>query len=198
MIDFFEEIDRGIVSTINGWNSPFIDEFMWIVSAKLTWFPVYFLLAFLAYKKMTWKEFGFFMLGVLVAVSLADLTSVHLFKNTFLRYRPSHHALLSDILHYYEIKPGEFYKGGQYGFVSSHAANFFAIIGFTILTLRPLYSRYLSITLLALGVLVCYSRIYLGVHYLSDVLVGALVGLLLAYLSYRYIYRTLTDKYVRS
>ena len=129
MNNFLEEIDRQIVTLINSWNTPLLDEIMWIVSAKLTWIPLYLFLLFLAYRKLDRKTFFLFIGFVCAAVVLADLVSVHAFKNVFLRFRPSHNLILTNKLHYYEMASGEFYKGGKYGFVSSHAANFLAIAG---------------------------------------------------------------------
>lgn len=188
MIEYLEELDRSIVLAINGWHTPFFDQLMWWISAKITWLPLYLLLLYLGFKNLDRKQFIFFVASVLVAVAAADLISVHLFKNVFLRYRPSHHALLTEKLHFYEIHPGEFYKGGQYGFVSSHASNFFALAVTVGLILKKYYTKLLWI-LIAIGILVCFSRIYLGVHYLSDVLVGAMIGSVMAFVSYTFIFK---------
>jgi undecaprenyl-diphosphatase len=187
MIEFLEEIDRSIVLTINGWNTPFLDELMWWISARITWIPLYLILLFLAYKKLS-RNHLFLFVGLLgLTIALTDLTSVHLFKNVFLRYRPSHNLLLTNQLHFYLIKPGEYYKGGEYGFISSHAANFFAIITLTYLVLRKAYPK-LIYPLFFIGIVIAYSRIYLGVHYLSDVFVGALIGSIIAFGIYRFLY----------
>lgn len=193
MIEFLEEIDRSIVVAINGWNSPFMDEVMWWISARITWIPLYLLLLFIAYKSLSRNQLFLFLGLVGLTIALTDLTSVHLFKNVFLRYRPSHNLLLTDHLHYYLIKPGEYYKGGEYGFISSHAANFFAIITFVSLVLKGRYPK-LVYPLMFIGILIAYSRIYLGVHYLSDVFVGGLVGSAIAFLVYRFIYLRYSEK----
>lgn len=193
MIEFLEEIDRSIVVAINGWNSPFMDEVMWWISARITWIPLYLLLLFIAYKSLSRNQLFLFLGLIGLTIALTDLTSVHLFKNVFLRYRPSHNLLLTDHLHYYLIKRGEYYKGGEYGFVSSHAANFFAIITFVSLVLKARYPK-LVYPLLFIGILIAYSRIYLGVHYLSDVFVGGLVGSAIAFLVYRFIYLRYLEK----
>jgi len=193
MIEFLEEIDRSIVLTINSWNSPFMDELMWWISARITWIPLYVILLYLAYKTLTRNQLFLFLGLIGLTIALTDLTSVHLFKNVFLRYRPSHNLLLTEKLHYYLIKPGEYYKGGDYGFVSSHAANIFAIITFSYLVLRKGYPK-LIFPLLFIGMLIAYSRIYLGVHYLSDVFVGGLVGSVIAFLVYRFIYLRYSEK----
>jgi len=128
MIEFLEEIDRSIVLAVNSWNTPILDEIMWWISARITWVPLYIFLLYLAFRffdKITFIKFIFF---VVAAVVISDLVSVHLFKNLFLRYRPSHHVHLMKQLHFYQIKPGEYYRGGTYGFVSSHAANFFTVM----------------------------------------------------------------------
>lgn len=192
-IDYLESIDRAIVEAVNGWNSPFLDEFMWIVSGKLTWIPFYLLLVFLYIRKTNILRGGVFLVCAIVAVALADQISVKLFKEVFERYRPSHHALLTDKLHFYMFENGEFYKGGQFGFVSSHAANFFAVVAFAFFALKQYYNR-IFIPLFLCAALVGFSRIYLGVHYLSDVFVGGLLGIILAWIVYRFLFIVIIRK----
>ncbi len=193
MIDFLEEIDRTIVVAVNGWNSPFWDEFMWIISGKLTWIPFYVFILFLFYRKEGWKKSLFFLLGVVLAVAIADLSSVHLFKEVFLRYRPSHNALIEDVMHYHQFEDGNLYQGGMYGFVSSHAANFLAVCTFSYFALRKHYPKLIYLFLFVVFI-VCYSRLYLGVHYLSDVFVGSIVGVIAALISYNYVFLPLSRR----
>jgi undecaprenyl-diphosphatase len=175
MIDYFEKIDQKIVLFLNGLHSPFLDEVMWAISARLTWIPLYLLLIYVAFKSFERKTFWYFIVFAILGVVIADQCSVHLFKNTFERYRPSHHTELTNLLHFYELKPGEYYKGGQFGFISSHAANFFVLAVFVGKVLKTNYPKLIWI-LISIGVLISLSRVYLGVHYLSDVTVGALLG----------------------
>ncbi len=194
MIDWLESIDRSIVLTVNSWHTPFLDEFFWFISARWPWIPLYLFLLFLC-----WKQFGtrktLVFVGIVIAtIALVDLTSVYFFKEAFQRYRPSHHAWLTNRLHFYLLKesefrdgkfyPSEYYKGGSYGFISSHATNFFAISTLIGFSLKQYYPKLLWI-LFAISILVCFSRLYLGVHYLSDLIGGALWGGSLAYVSYR-------------
>jgi undecaprenyl-diphosphatase len=187
MIDTLESIDRALVLAVNSWNTPWLDEVMWWISARITWIPLYLLLLFLGLKYLPRNAFAFFVLSVLSSVILADLISVYAFKELFLRYRPSHNTLLTNRLHLYELKPGEFYKGGMYGFVSSHAANFFALatVSGKVFQVRFPKMRYF---LFAAALLICFSRLYLGVHYVSDLLAGGLLGICTGYLCYRLIY----------
>ncbi len=186
MIEWFESIDRAIVLAVNGCHTPWLDVFMWTVSGKIIWIPFYLFLAYLCYRKTNWKYTGLFVLLAIVAVGLSDFTSSQLIKDTVMRYRPSHHGLLTHRLHFYQLPDGEFYKGGQYGFVSSHAANFFAICTFAYLALKPYYNR--MWLLFGVAILVSFSRLYLGVHYLSDLIGGVVLGTLFAWLVYRFVF----------
>jgi undecaprenyl-diphosphatase len=186
MIEWLESLDRSIVLTVNSWNSPFLDELMWFVSAKATWIPFYLFLVVIFYRKTNWRHTLFFVLAGIVAVGLSDFTSSQLIKDTVMRYRPSHHSLLTNQLHFYTFDDGNVYKGGQYGFVSSHAANFFAICTFAFFALRAYYER--VHWLFAIAVLVSFSRLYLGVHYLSDLVGGAMLGVLFAWIVYRFLF----------
>jgi len=184
MIEWLESIDREIVLAVNGMHSPFLDQLMWLISGRLTWIPLYLYLFFIVLKKIGSKKAVIFLLFVLLSVAFSDLISVHLFKNIFLRYRPSHNLLIMDQLHFYQEAPGKFYTGGEYGFISSHAANIFAIIT-SVSLLFGEKKKKLKFILIAIGLIICLSRIYLGVHYFSDVLVGALVGSLVAFLLFQ-------------
>jgi undecaprenyl-diphosphatase len=180
LMNKLESIDRAIVLFVNGLHTPLLDEIMWFLSGRLSLLPLYLLLLVLLKFQNTWKNTAIILVGLIVAIFLADQISVHLFKNGFERYRPSHNEELKHLLHFYEVKPGEFYQGGKYGFVSSHAANFFALISF----IFPFYKEkknWILAGLILVGILVAISRIYLGVHYFSDVFFGALLGILIGF-----------------
>lgn len=183
MIDFLEGIDRSIVVGVNALHSPFLDEIMWWLSAKITWIPFYVFCIWLFLKRFSFRQASLIVGVILVAVALSDLVSVYAFKNVFQRYRPSHNLILTNKLHYYAFKNGEYYKGGEYGFISSHAANFAVIltISYKLLSDTMSWYRWLVVSVLFL---VCFSRIYLGVHYLSDVTVGVIVGAIIGRLFY--------------
>lgn len=183
-METLEAIDRAIVLAINGWHSSFFDTFFWVVSAKLTWIPLYILCLYLAYKQYGKRVF-FFLGLVVLTIAVADTSSVMLFKEMVQRYRPSHNLILKDVLHLHKQADGTYYAGGQYGFVSAHATNFFALVVVIGLGLKPTQPN-LWKYLFAIAIMVAYSRIYLGVHYLSDVVVGGLWGAFIAGLTYRF------------
>jgi undecaprenyl-diphosphatase len=185
MIEWLEGIDRDIVLWINAWHSPWLDELMWIISGRILWIPVYIGLFFLAFKEFGIRKALWFVAIAGVTVIVADLISVHLIKDVVQRYRPSHNLLLVDRLHFYEIRTGEYYQGGKFGFVSSHATNFFALAVFIGNALKHRYN-WLFPVLLAMAILICISRMYLGAHYASDLIGGAILGSTMAWISWRY------------
>ena len=103
MIEYLESIDIAIVQLVNGWNTPFLDEVMWIVSGRITWIPLYIFLIFLAIKQSGWKAGTLFFLSAVLSVILADFVSTQWMKEVIQRYRPSHNLDIQDHLHYYQI-----------------------------------------------------------------------------------------------
>ena len=126
-MEWLEALDRSIVLAINGWHSPLADSFFWTISGKLTWIPVYLYFFFKIGQRYGWKSLTVFIPVALITVGMCDFISSQIIKESVARYRPSHHAELTDVLRFHLLSPGNFYKGGMYGFVSSHATNFAAI-----------------------------------------------------------------------
>jgi undecaprenyl-diphosphatase len=148
------------------------------ISGKFFWIPFYAFLFFLLIKQniKNKKKLIISIISVVLVIVLADQLSVHLFKNVFERLRPCHNPDLKGVLHTINGK-----CGGQFGFISSHAANVFAL---AVLLLNIFKNEKLTISLIVWATIVSYSRIYLGVHYFGDVLVGAIFGAVIGYAVY--------------
>ena len=188
MLEQVLHIDTEILLAINGWHAPWADQLMWIISAKTTWIPLYLLLIGLLvwrYRKpamtnVKWLQKVPACVVMIVAIGLAvgaaDFIASGILKDWVARPRPSRVPELEGMLH---LVNG--YKSGQYGFVSSHAANTMAVaLLFSLIWRNKIANCGLMLWVAAN----CYSRMYLGVHYPTDILGGLIVGSLVAVVGY--------------
>jgi len=169
-MEALEALDRAAFLAMNGWHATWADGLMVMVSVMLTWVPLYLFFLFLVQRRSGWKGLLWAVPTIALMILFSDSGSVLLFKETVQRLRPCHEPLLNGLVHLVSGK-----CGGRYGFVSSHASNHFAIALFMIGVLRGV-PRWATPVLLFWAALIAYSRVYLGVHYPGDVLVGALYG----------------------
>ncbi|QQS52131.1 MAG: phosphatase PAP2 family protein [Bacteroidota bacterium] len=176
MLDKILTLDTNLFLWLNGFHSEAWDKVMWFVSGKTEWIPLYALiLAFLIYR-YKWKSIPV-IIAIVLLITMADQVSSNLIKDNVKRLRPSHVNALKNSIHILND-----YRGGPYGFVSSHAANSFALAVFLSLVFR---NKWFSAFMVIWAIFVSYSRIYLGVHYPGDILGGALLGALIGWLIYQ-------------
>jgi undecaprenyl-diphosphatase len=193
MLEQLLHIDTEVLLAINGWHAPWADRLMWIVSAKTTWIPLYLLLIGLlvwryrqpAPTPIKWLQkvpaCVVMIVVIAMAVGTADFVASGILKELVARPRPTRVPELEGVLHLVNN-----YRSGQYGFVSSHAANTMAVALLFSLIWRK---KIATIGLMLWVVANCYSRIYLGVHYPMDILGGLMVGGLMAVIGYSLLYR---------
>ena len=186
MLAYLKKLDKELFLTLNGIHADWCDPIMALISNKPTWIPLYLVLLLLIihfHRKYTWS----ILLFVALIITVSDQLSVHLFKNVFQRLRPCHEPALEGLVHIVNHK-----CGGSFGFISSHASNSFALAVFIIGILKS-KTKVIIWVMLIWAMLNGYSRIYLGVHYPGDVIVGGIFGGLVGFLFLK-IYLYLNNK----
>jgi len=169
VIENLNSLDQRLFLLLNSFHATWLNEFMRFISGYVVWVPLMFFIFVLSYKKLGAKNTSYFAFFCILVIIACDATASSIIKNTFNRLRPCRNPELSELIHSFGQK-----CGGKYGFVSSHAANAFGLILFSVRTLN--FSFYKAALLILIPVLISYSRIYLGVHYPGDILGGFIVA----------------------
>lgn len=185
MLEWLINLDKELLLLLNGQQHYFWDYLMRLISEKEMWYVFYITLIGCIFNIYGWRKGGLIIVSLILVIVVSDQIASGIFKPLFKRFRPSRDP---DFSHMVNLVKG--YTGGKYGFVSSHAANSF---GLAVLASLVLKNRITSIFLIFWAIIVSYSRIYLGVHYPSDIIVGGLIGVAMAYLGY-----FLLQKYFKS
>lgn len=175
-IDWLVNTDKNILLQLNGSDSLFWDYLMTGITSTVAWIPVAIALLFVIIKNNTLRESGLIILCIALTILIADQFTSSFCKPFFARFRPAQDPI---IMYMVDVVDG--YRGGRYGFVSSHAANTFGLALFISLLIK---NKWMSMSMFVWAILCSYSRIYLGVHYLGDILGGMLFGLLTGFIIY--------------
>lgn len=181
MLERILDYERDLFLWLNGSDSVLLDHFMWLVSDKLVWIPWILCLLWVFFYKKNWKEALLIVISIALVITVCDQVASGLFKPLFQRFRPTHHPDFME-----DVKILFNYRGGRFGFASSHAANAFGVAAFTALLFK---NKVFTFTICVFAFLNAYSRIYLGVHFISDIIAGAMIGVVsgvLVYMLYRW------------
>lgn len=174
MIDFLGHLDQQIFLFLNSYHNHFFDTLMWWFSSKYFWIPLYLYFIFLVVKKYGWESVAI-LLTIAILIALSDQISGFI-KDAVERLRPTHAPEIRAQVHFLNG-----YLGGNYGFVSAHASNSFALAYFLFKFLNWNQKTF-GYGIFVWAAMVSYSRIYLGVHYPGDIIGGAILGLFLGWL----------------
>ena len=170
LLSMLKAMDTMVFLTVNSHHNAYFDSVMWLVSGKLIWVPMYVSLFFVLLKNYSYKVVFAILLAIGVVILFTDSFTAQIIRPWVCRLRPSNlDNPMSSMVH---IVDG--YRGGAYGFPSSHASNTWGLAFF----ITFLFRRYkLTFFFFLWALLVCYSRMYLGVHYFGDLLIGGLLAL---------------------
>ena len=184
MFEKLIDLDHKFFIYLNGLGSETFDGFWLIITKQLYWTPFFLVIFYLLQKKLGWKKFGYYILFTAVLILICDQTT-NFFKYTFQRLRPCNVEELKGIIR--TVK-----SSNTFSFFSGHAANSMATTVFAFMILKKYYNH--SYLLFLFPLIFAYSRIYLGLHFPSDILTGYIFGAILGIISYKvyqkYILRT--------
>lgn len=169
MDNIFNYIDTQLLLFFNGMHTPWLDSFMMMATGRFVWIPMYATILFILFRTFPRREAAIYTLAIVAAIVFADQVCASLLRPFFERLRPSHPE--NPISEWIQIVDG--YRGGRYGFPSCHGSNSFALATILALIIRSArFSRFIFFW----AILNSYTRLYLGVHYPGDILVGAVIG----------------------
>lgn len=162
--------DKKVFLYLNNLGDTPFDQFWILISGTFIWIPLYIIFCYFLYKNFKLKSLLYILIFIAIGVTVSDqLASI--FKYGIARLRPCHDPSLQSYMRIVHC-------GGQFGFYSAHASNTFFLASYLSFLLKDKL-KWFPYTIFVWAVLVSYSRIYLGVHFPIDILVGAFVGILL-------------------
>lgn len=163
--------DKQAMIFLNNLGSSTFDPFWILVSEKWFWIPLYVIFLYFLYKNFNKKSLFYILLFVALGITASDQIA-NIFKFGFERLRPCHDPSLEGLLR--EVK-----CGGKFGFYSAHSSNSFFVATYITMLLGKKIKQ-LPYFLFVWATIVAYSRVYLGMHFPGDIIIGAIMGILLA------------------
>ncbi len=178
ILQWINEVDTDLLLAVNGAHNSYLDHFMYAFSGKAVWIPMYTALAYMVVRNFSWRVALLCFLAVAVLITLTDHGISHGIRPILARMRPANlDGPIGGLVHVVHN-----YRGGSYGLPSCHAANTAALAFFITFLFRR---RWLTVFLMGWVLVTCYSRAYLGLHYPGDLVLGTLIGAIVAWLIYR-------------
>ncbi|MFY7738946.1 MAG: phosphatase PAP2 family protein [Flavobacterium sp.] len=175
MLEKIIAIDKDLLVFLNGLGSEFFDGFWLTITVQEYWTPYFLLIFYFLAKKIGWKNFLIALVFIALLILVSDQTS-NFFKNHFQRLRPCNDLDLKSIIRI--VKPSD-----SYSFFSGHATNSMATTVFVFLIIRRYYKYALLLFLFPL--IFAFSRIYLGLHFPTDILTGYAFGATFGFVFYK-------------
>ncbi len=183
MIEWLLELDREVFIYLNSLGTETFDGFWLFITKQFNWIPVFAIILYLTFKRLGWRHAVLIIILISLLITITDQTT-NLFKNGFQRLRPGNEPEIAGIIRAVQHR-------FSYSFISGHASNSMACAFFLYHVLKP-YLKYMGFIFLW-PLIFAYSRIYLGLHYPGDILLGYIWGILTATLMLL-LYRYLRDK----
>lgn len=162
--------DKKVFLYLNNLGDTPFDQFWILISGTFIWIPLYIIFCYFLYKNFKLKSLLYILLFVAIGVTVSDQLA-GVFKYGVARLRPCHDPGLQSYMRAVKC-------GGKFGFYSAHASNTFFLASYLSFLLKDKL-KWFPYVIFVWALIVSYSRIYLGVHFPIDILVGAFVGILL-------------------
>ena len=174
--------DLALLHFFNGSVNMLLDQIVWLLSSGLTWVPLYLALFYIVMRNNeTMSQIGLVVLMAILCIFFSDGLVDGIIKPLVARWRPSNDPVIK-----YTIEVVNNMRLKDFSFCSAHAANTMSLAVFFSLLIR---SRLMTFTLVFWSLLNCWTRLYLGVHYPSDILCGLVLGVVVGILVYLLYYR---------
>ena len=184
MLEKLINLDKQILVFLNGLGSETYDPLWLFLTKQSSWIPFFLFLLYVVYKKLGVKQTLVLVMFVAILLTLNN-TITEFFKATFERLRPCNDPEIKDIIR--NIKPSN-----TFSFFSGHSSNTMAVFVFLNLTFKKHYKYFWVLILWPL--IFSYSRIYLGLHFPTDILAGYTCGVMMGLITFK-IYQIVQEKY---
>ena len=184
MLERLQDLDTRALLWLNSLGSETFDPLWIFITNQINWIPVFLIIAWLAFKRLGWRHALLVLFCIAILVTFTDQTS-NFIKNHVHRLRPQNNSAIAAIVRAPQHR-------SSFSFFSGHATSSMAVAFFLYKVLHP-YLKYMGFFFIW-PLVFAYSRIYLGLHYPGDILMGYLWGLLSGWLMLK-LYIVLCNKY---